>query len=75
MLPKNVNIPNETFMNSTNLYSIEFDKSQTDVVNIGERAFYNVKSHCVARMNQVLAQNPEFILPRSATENILKSAY
>lgn len=75
MLPKNVNIPKEIFMNCTNLYLIEFDKSQTAVVNIGERAFYNVRPYCVAHMNQVLVQNSEFILPRSATENIPKGTY
>ncbi len=74
-LPKNIDISESCFQYCTSLNRVEFDNSQTSIINIGSKAFYDVNSECKAYMNSLLANNASFELKRSDTEVIPKVAY
>ncbi|MCR5835462.1 MAG: S8 family serine peptidase [Lachnospiraceae bacterium] len=74
-LPLGIDISTETFMDCTELRKILFNPYQTNTVNIGTQAFYNVNSTCSAYMNIVLVNDSTFVLPRTVTQYIPKFAY
>lgn len=74
-LPKNIDISESCFRYCTSLNRVEFDNSQTSIINIGSNAFYDVNSECKAYMNSLLANNAWFEIKRSDTEVIPKVAY
>ncbi|MCI9618056.1 MAG: leucine-rich repeat protein [Eubacterium sp.] len=75
ILPKNVAISSECFLNCGNLKKVELDETQTTKMSIGASAFYGVNGSCIAYMNQTLVKDSSFVLPMSDTDNMPKQLY
>lgn len=70
-LPKNIAISDASFANCVNLTDIQFHPNQTVRPAIGQDAFSNVNSSCVAYTNQLVKQcEPRIVISRTETENI-----